>query len=45
MLSAVLFIVIGSWLNAPAWYFVLCGVMFVVKTLGFGISMYKAGMD
>ena len=45
MLTAILFIIIGVWLKAPAWYFVMCGVMLFLKMLSYGIRMYKAGMD
>lgn len=45
MLSSILFIIIGVWLKAPVWYFVLCAAMLIANLFVFGIKMYKAGSD
>lgn len=43
MLSSILFFAVAFLLDAPAWFFVLCGVFAIVKAINFGIAMYKAG--
>ena len=45
MLTDILLIIIGIWLTAPAWYFVLCGVMLFTDLIIFGLKMYRAGSD
>lgn len=45
MLTGILFIIIGAWLEAPVWYFVLCESVVLAKFIGYGIDMYKAGRD
>lgn len=45
MLSIFLFIWIGIQLNAPAWFYVLCGVMFIAEMVRYGKSLYEKGRD
>jgi hypothetical protein len=43
MITTILLVFIGAWLNAPGWYFVLCGLSLFTKILIYGIKMYNAG--
>ena len=45
MLSAILFIIVGFWLKAPWWYFVLCGVLFLGRLISHEIAMMKSESD
>lgn len=38
MLVGVLLIIIGAWLKAPWWYFLLCGVQVLVSFLRFELA-------
>lgn len=43
MIAAFLLIWIGLKLNAPTWFYLLCGVLIILKAISFGIEMYKKG--
>ena len=45
MLSAILFIIVGFWLEAPWWYFLLCGVLFLAGLIRHEINMMKSESD
>lgn len=38
MLSGILLLIIGAWLEAPWWYFLLCGVQIFISFLRFEIA-------
>ena len=43
MIATILLIYIGVRLQAPALYFVLCGIDVFIQLIKFGGAMYKAG--
>ena len=43
MLASILFFAVAFLLDAPTWFFVLCGAFALIKAINFGIAMYKAG--
>ena len=43
MLTGILFIIIGIWLEAPVWYYFLCGGSLFFKLLKYGLVMYNIG--
>ena len=45
MLTTIPLMWIGTQLNAPVAYFVLCGVLLLLDFIHFGLKMYKAGSD
>lgn len=45
MLSAICLMWIGLQLNAPAWYYVILVIVFIISFINFGRGMYKAGKD
>jgi hypothetical protein len=45
MLTTILLIIIGTWLKAPVWYFVLCGLLLSANLITYGFKMYKVGRD
>lgn len=45
MLAVVLFIIIGAWLEAPWWYYLLCGIHLFICFLRFEIASLKKGRD
>ena len=42
MLSAILFIIVGYWLEAPWWYYLLCGALFLAGLIRYEIAMTKS---
>ena len=45
MLSAILFIIVGFWLEAPWWYFLLSGVLFLAGLIRHEINMMNSESD
>lgn len=43
MIATIILIYIGARLQAPALYFVLCGITAFIQLIKFGVAMYKAG--
>ena len=43
MLSIFLFIWIGIQLNAPTWFYVLCGVILLRNIIDLSVKVYKKG--
>lgn len=43
MITAILMIWIGLKLNAPTWFYVLCVILAISKTISYGLDMYKKG--
>lgn len=43
MIAGILFIIIGIWLNAPVWYYFVCGWMLLLKLAKYGLDMYRIG--
>lgn len=43
MIAGLLFIVIGTWLNAPVSYYFVCGLYMFVILMKYGLAMYNAG--
>lgn len=43
MLTAILLLYVGSVIQAPTAYFVMCGILIFVRLIQYGISMYKMG--
>ena len=42
MLSAILFIIVGYWLEAPWWYYLMCGALFLAGLIRHEIAMTKS---
>ncbi len=45
MIGALLFAWIGIQLNAPAWFYVLCGVMLFGNIIDLSVKVYKKGQE
>ena len=45
MLVGILLIIIGTWLEAPWWYFLLCGVQILASFLRYEITSLDKEQD
>lgn len=43
MLTGILFIIIGIWLEAPVWYYTLVVGTILIRLLKYGLDMYNIG--
>ena len=45
MMIPLLLVWIGIQLNAPAWFYVLCGVILLVNIIDLSVKVYKKGQE
>ena len=45
MLSGAIFVIVGLWIDAPWWYFLLCGVQFLIGFIRFELASLEKEHD